>query len=243
VPRTVVVIPTYNEAENLPVLVERLGVEAPDVDILCVDDASPDGTGFVADRIAAESSRFHVLHRAGARGYARASRDGLSWALDRGYDLVCTMDADLSHDPATLPALLAASDPGADLVIGSRYVPGGEIVVDWGPVRWAVSRMGSAYARTMIGCPVNDCTSGFRCYRAAALAEVPFADLGSEGYSFLIQLLALLGERGSRIVEVPIRYVDRRAGASKISRAIVLEAFVVATWIGTRRLLGLKRTS
>jgi dolichol-phosphate mannosyltransferase len=167
VPRTVVVIPTYNEAENLPVLVERLGVEAPDVDILCVDDASPDGTGFVADRIAAESSRFHVLHRAGARGYARASRDGLSWALDRGYDLVCTMDADLSHDPATLPALLAASDPGADLVIGSRYVPGGEIVVDWGPVRWAVSRMGSAYARTMIGCPVNDCTSGFRCYRAA----------------------------------------------------------------------------
>jgi dolichol-phosphate mannosyltransferase len=241
VPRTVVVVPTYNEAENLPVLVERLGVEAPDVDILCVDDASPDGTGDVADRMAADSPRLHVLHREGPRGYARASRDGLSWALDRGYDLVCTMDADLSHDPATLPALLAASDPGADLVIGSRYMPGGELAVDWEPARRAVSRMGSAYARAMIGCSVRDCTSGFRCYRAAVLAELPFADLRSEGYSFLIEMLALLGERGSRIVEVPIRYIDRRAGASKISRAIILEALVVATRLGVRRLLGSER--
>jgi len=234
--RAIVVVPTYNEAENLPALAEQLLALEPAVDVLVVDDASPDGTGGIADGIASDEPRFTVLHRTGPRGYAAASREGLRRALDGGYDLVCTMDADLSHDPGALPRLIAAAE-SADLAIGSRYVEGGEIVVDWGPVRRAVSVSGSRYARLMTGANVHDCTSGFRCYRASALRSVPFEDLRSDGYSFLIEMLSGLSRTGARIVEVPIRYVDRRAGASKISRHIVVEALGITTGLGVKRLL------
>jgi glycosyltransferase involved in cell wall biosynthesis len=235
-PRTIVIVPTYDEAENLPVLAERLLALEPALDVMVVDDASPDGTGAICDGIAAREPRFRVLHRTGPRGYAAASREGLRAALDGGYDLICTMDADLSHDPASVPAVVAAAAAGADLAIGSRYAPGGEIVVDWGPVRRAVSRMGSAYARLMTGAAARDCTSGFRCYRAEALRAVPLETIRSNGYSFLIELLGYLTRSGARVVEVPIRYVDRRAGSSKISRSIVLEALVVTTGLGAKRL-------
>lgn len=236
--RVIVISPTYDEAENLPALAERLLGLEPAIDVLIVDDASPDGTGAIADGIAAGEPRFRVVHRTGPRGYAAASREGLRLALDDGYDVVCTMDADLSHDPADIPRLLASAAAGADLTIGSRYVDGGEIVVDWGPVRHAVSRMGSRYARLMTGAKVNDCTSGFRCYRAVALRAVPLDAMYSDGYSFLIEVLATLSRAGSRIAEVPIRYVDRRAGASKISRRIIIEAFWITTGLGFRRILG-----
>lgn len=234
-PHTIAVIPTYNEAENLPILAKRLLALEPPFDVMIVDDASPDGTGAIGDGIAAREPRFHVLHRTGPRGYAPASREGLRAALDGGYEFICTMDADLSHDPADLPRLVAAVAAGADMAIGSRYVEGGEIVVQWGPFRHAVSRLGSTYARVMSGAAVRDCTSGFRCYRASALATVPLETLRSDGYSFLIEVLAAFARAGARIVEVPIRYVDRSAGASKISNRIVLEAFRVTTGIGARR--------
>ncbi|WP_295387195.1 polyprenol monophosphomannose synthase [uncultured Thiodictyon sp.] len=236
-PSTIVIVPTYNEADNLPVLAQRLLALDPPLAVLIVDDASPDGTGARADAIAAREPRLRVLHRTGPRGYAAACREGLRLALDGGYARICTMDADLSHDPAALPELIQAVAAGADLAIGSRYVEGGEILVDWGPVRRAVSRSGSAYARAMTGAPVHDCTSGFRCYRAAALAQVPLARMHSDGYSFLIEVLAAFARAEARIIEVPIRYVDRRAGASKISRRIIVEAFGITSWLGLRRLL------
>lgn len=236
--RTVVVVPTYNEAANLPELAERLLALEPALDVLIVDDASPDGTGELADSIATANPRLRVLHRTGPRGYAAASREGLRSVLGRGYDFVCTMDADLSHDPASVPALLAAVGGGADTAIGSRYVPGGRIVVEWGAVRRMVSRLGSLYARLMTGAPVHDCTSGFRCYRASMLEAVRLESIRSNGYSFLIEMLASLVRAHARIVEVPITYVDRRAGSSKISRGIVVEAFLVTTGLGLRRLVG-----
>lgn len=236
--RTIVVVPTYNESENLPALADRLLALQPPIDVLIVDDASPDGTGEIGNGIAAREPRFHVLNRTGPRGYAAASREGLRRAIDEGFEIVCTMDADLSHDPATLPSLVAAVEGGADLAIGSRYVPGGEIVVDWGPFRHAVSRMGSAYARLMTGAKVQDCTSGFRCYRASKLDSIRFEDMRSDGYSFLIEVLAALARARARVVEVPITYVDRRAGSSKISNSIVLEALLVTTGLGLRRIFG-----
>lgn len=233
--RAAVIVPTYNEAENLPVLATRL-LELPDaLEVVCVDDGSPDGTGQLADSIAASDSRFHVIHRSGKRGYSAASKEGIAWCLANGYDVIATMDADLSHDPDVLPAMLAALEAGADLAIGSRYTSGGRIEVEWGWFRRAVSRAGSAYARTMIGTRVRDCTSGFRCYRASLLSRVAVAEIRSEGYSFLFELLDLMLAQGARVEEVPITYVDRRAGASKISRGIIAEALFRATAVGVRR--------
>jgi dolichol-phosphate mannosyltransferase len=236
--RHVVVVPTYNESENLPALAERLAAVPEPPDVLIVDDASPDGTGELADALAARSSAFHVMHRSGPRGYSAASRDGLRWALDRGYDLVLTMDADLSHDTDVIPGMVAAADAGADLVIGSRYVDGGALEVEWGPMRRAISRAGSAYARTMLGVTVRDCTSGFRCYRREALAGFDVGSVRSDGYCFLIEVLDRARRAGAVVVEVPIRYVDRRAGASKISRGIVFEALARTTALGVARILG-----
>lgn len=239
--RAAVVVPTYNEAENLPRLAELLLALVPSVEVLCVDDGSPDGTGAIADEIAAENSRFHVLHRTGKRGYSISSKEGMTWCLGQGYDLVCTMDADLSHDPAVLPKLIAAVEGGADLAIGSRYIDGGRIEVDWGPFRRAVSRSGSGYARMMVGVSTRDCTSGFRCYRAALLGTIPIMEIRSEGYSFLIELLAALRDRGATVVEVPITYVDRHAGSSKISKSIIVEALLRTTAVGVARLTGSRR--
>lgn len=236
--RIAFVVPTYNEAENLPVLAEQLLALSADISMVCVDDASPDGTGDIADALAASHDRFHVIHRTGPRGYSAACKEGLAWCLGRDYELIGTMDSDLSHDPARIPALIAAIDSGADLAIGSRYIEGGKLVVDWGPVRRAVSQAGSAYARIMVGTGVHDCTSGFRLYRASCLAGVPLSEIHSEGYSFLVEMLALLTDACAKITEVPITYIDRRAGASKISRSIIFEAFVLTTGLGFSRLFG-----
>lgn len=236
--RYLVVVPTYNEAGNVPDLLARLDAISPRPDVLVVDDASPDGTAGIAESVAEHDDAVHVLRREGPRGYARASLDGLAWALQRGYDLVCTMDADLSHDPASLPSLLDAAESGADVVIGSRYVDGGGLDVEWGPTRRALSRMGSAYARTMLGLPVRDCTSGFRCYRSEALRAIDLRSVSCEGYCFLIEVLDRLHRAGMRVEEVPIRYVDRLAGDSKISRRIILEAFARTTALGIRRIAG-----
>jgi dolichol-phosphate mannosyltransferase len=236
--RCVVVVPTYNERENLPALAGRLAAVPEPPDVLVVDDASPDGTGAVADALAESSRSVKVLHRTGPRGYSAASREGLGWSLDRGYDLVFTMDADLSHDPAVLPAMRAAAEAGADVVVGSRYIEGGMLDVAWGPMRRAISRAGSAYARMMLGVGVRDCTSGFRCYRREALASFDVGTVDSDGYCFLIEVLDRARRDGATVVEVPIRYVDRQAGASKISRGIVLEALVRTTALGVARILG-----
>lgn len=239
--RTVVMVPTYKEADNIEQLASRLLALEPPLDVVIVDDASPDGTGDIAEKIAAAEPRFHVVHRTGPRGYAAASREGLLWALDRGYECIGSMDGDLSHDPATLTPMRAAIDAGADVAIGSRYTPGGKVVVDWGPTRRAVSQLGSAYARVMVGTRVRDCTSGFRCYRADVLRRVAIEEIRSEGYSFLIELLAGLTDAGARVVEVPITYVDRRAGQSKISRKIIVEALWRTTLLGLARITGARR--
>ncbi len=170
----------------------------------------PDGTGDIADELAAREPHVHVIHRQGPRGYSAASKDGLAWGIAQGFELVATMDADLSHDPAVLPRLVEAVSNGADAAIGSRYTEGGELQVDWGAFRRAVSRSGSAYARLMIGTSTRDCTSGYRCYKAAILGRIPFTEIKSEGYSFLIELLAALRDLGANTVELPIIYVDRR---------------------------------
>jgi dolichol-phosphate mannosyltransferase len=244
-PRLVVVVPTYNEAGNIEALAERIFSAWPEADFLVVDDASPDGTGELAEKMAAADPRVHVLHRTAKRGYAPSSKDGFRWCLARDYDFVVTMDGDLSHDPGVIPTMLgvatgggAGDGGGFDLVIGSRYVPGGGIEADWSPRRRAVSEMGSRYARAMVGTDVHDCTSGYRCYRASTLEQVQLDQLNSEGYAFLIEMLAQLVRRNARIAETPIVYVDRQHGHSKISRAIVLEALIDATWLGVRRLFG-----
>jgi len=239
--RLAVVVPTYNEAENLPRLAERLMALSPEIHLLVVDDGSPDGTGDLADGIAANEPRVSVLHRTGKRGYSAASKEGLARCLAEGFELVATMDADLSHDPEVLPLLAATVSNGADVAIGSRYVTGGKLEVDWGPMRRAVSQAGSAYARLMVGTGTRDCTSGFRCYRAATLKRIPFEQFESEGYSFLIELLAWLNDLDATIVELPITYVDRVHGSSKISGHIIREALVRTTALGIGRLTGARR--
>lgn len=237
-PRVIVVVPTYNEADNVHALAERVLSAAAGIELMIVDDDSPDGTGRIGDEIAAGQPRFHVMHRTENRGYAPSSRDGLAYCREQGYDYVVTMDGDLSHDPARIPALLARAEKGAGLVIGSRYVEGGAVEADWGPMRRAVSEMGSRYARAMIGTKIHDCTSGYRCYSAAALAAMDFSALRADGYAFLIEMLAQLTKAGIQIAEEPITYIDRQHGHSKISRRIVLEALLETTGIGIRRVFG-----
>lgn len=235
---TLVVIPTYNEVENLRPLAERLLGLPVAVEVLCVDDASPDGTGEPADEIAAAEPRFHVIHRIADRGYARSSRDGFAWGLARDYDVICTMDGDLSHDPGALLGMVEQLGDDTDLVIGSRYTEGGKLEVDWSPMRRAVSEMGSAYARAMVGTRVQDCTSGYRCYRASALRAIDFTTMHSDGYSFLIEVLSAFVSSGARVKEHPITYVDRLRGKSKISRSIIFEALLETSALGIRRVTG-----
>ncbi|MEI7815512.1 MAG: polyprenol monophosphomannose synthase, partial [Coriobacteriia bacterium] len=222
--------------DNVRQLAKRVLASFPRIELLIVDDNSPDGTGNLADEIAAQEPRFHVMHRTKKRGYALSSREGLAWCRDNGYDFAVTMDGDLSHDPARIPALLKSARAGAGLVVGSRYTTGGAVEADWGPFRRAVSEMGSRYARAMIGTSVRDCTSGYRCYSAEALRTLRFEKLHSEGYAFLIEVLARLSGAGVEVTEVPITYIDRQHGASKISRGIILEALAETTGIGIRRL-------
>ena len=240
--RTLVIIPTYDERENLPGVVERLLAAAPEVSVLIADDNSPDGTGEVADRLAAEDprGRITVMHREGKQGLGAAYIAGFRWGLERGYTVLVEMDADGSHPPERLPAMLAAVDGGADLAIGSRYVPGGA-VVNWPWQRHVISRGGNVYSRVMLGVGIKDITAGYRAYRATALAELDLDSIESMGYCFQIDMTWRLLNNGHRVVEVPITFTERTVGQSKMSESIFREAAVnVARWGWEKRRAQLK---
>ncbi|MGK5440591.1 polyprenol monophosphomannose synthase [Micromonospora sp. URMC 105] len=227
--RVLVVIPTYNEAENLTGVVARVRAAAPAVDILVADDNSPDGTGALAEAMAGTDPHVNVLRRRGKEGLGAAYLAGFAWARRRGYDAVVEMDADGSHAPEDLPALLAAARH-ADVVIGSRWTRGAK-VLNWPLRRLLLSRCGNLYARLALGVPVTDATGGYRVYRSAALAAMPLESVCSQGYSFQVELSRLAHRAGVRIVEVPITFAERERGASKMSPLIVAEAlWRITTW-------------
>jgi dolichol-phosphate mannosyltransferase len=233
VSRTWVVVPTYNERDNLPPLVDAL-LRLPDVSVLIVDDGSPDGTGEQAVELAARSGgRLDVLRRTGARGLGRSYVDGMHEALRRGPTHVCQMDADFSHDPLDVPRLVHAART-ADLVIGSRYVPGGALR-DWARHRVALSALANRYVRSITRLPVHDCTSGFRCWRAELLQRLPLDRVISDGYAFQVELAWRAHQAGARIVEVPITFVERRHGQSKLSGGVILESVVLPWRLVARR--------
>ncbi|MFB4274455.1 MULTISPECIES: polyprenol monophosphomannose synthase [unclassified Nonomuraea] len=227
--RILVVVPTYNERENVESVVGRVRAAVPEADVLVADDASPDGTGDLADALARRDPQVHVLHRPGKAGLGAAYIHGFTWGLDRAYDVLVEMDADGSHRPEELPALLAALRT-ADLVIGSRWVPGGR-VVNWPRSRELLSRAGNAYTRAVLRLPVRDATGGYRAYRATTLKEIGLDDVESQGYCFQVDLTLRTVRAGLRVAEVPITFVERTRGASKMSRAIVVEALLrVTAW-------------
>ena len=225
VDRALIIVPTYNERENVPRVVAEFLAPVPGSELLFVDDASPDGTGELLDQLAAEDGRVHVLHRPGKLGLGTAYIDGFRWALARrAYDYVIEMDADFSHDPRYLPRMVELAREGADVVVGSRYVAGGG-TQNWGVGRQLISRAGGTYARTILGMGVRDMTAGFVCYRRQALEALDLEAVKSNGYSFQIEMKYRAHLAGLKIVEVPIVFEDRRVGQSKMSRAIVAEAF------------------
>lgn len=233
--RVVMVVPTYNEADNLAWVLGRLREAQPGVDVLVVDDHSPDGTGEVADRLAAEDPAVHVLHRAGKGGLGAAYLAGFAWALRAGYDVVGEMDADGSHQPEELHRLLVAlaADGGADLVIGSRYVPGGS-VVNWPWRREALSRGGNLYVRLLLGIKVRDATAGFRVFRRTALEKIDLDSVESTGYVFQTDLVTRCLRAGLTVREVPIQFVERVRGDSKMSGAVATESLRRITRWGLR---------
>jgi dolichol-phosphate mannosyltransferase len=231
-----VIVPTYNERENLPVLTGQL-MAYPNVSLLVVDDNSPDGTGAVAEALAREHpGRIDVMHRTENRGLGRSYIDGILATIDRPVDVICQMDADLSHDPRHLPALIAATER-ADVVIGSRYVPGGD-VVNWPKRRRLLSRFANSYIRLVTRLRMRDCTSGYRCWRREALARVPVAEFTSDGYSFLVEMLFAAAAARLRFAEVPITFVERRLGMSKLTNAVLVES-ALTPW----RLIGSRKTA
>jgi dolichol-phosphate mannosyltransferase len=224
---TWVVLPTYDEAENLPGIAAAILAALPGATLLVVDDSSPDGTGDLADGMAAEDPRVRVRHRPGKAGLGRAYLDGFQVALEGSATSLVQMDADWSHDPTVLPALLAPIvEDRADLVIGSRYVRGGR-VLDWGIGRRLISRLGSQFARTVLGLRPHDLTGGFKAWRATTLAEIPFDGVHAGGYVFQIEMTHRASRAGARVAEVPITFQDRRVGRSKMSRRIIFEALLV----------------
>lgn len=225
--RALIIIPTYNEADNLEPLVREIVALPPAFDILVVDDNSPDGTGEIADRLAAELVQVHVMHRSGKLGLGTAYVQGFSWALERDYAYVFQMDCDFSHHPRYLPIFLRHIEQ-ADLVVGSRYVPQGG-TVNWGIPRKLISAGGNFFARMMLGLTTHDCTGGFRCYRRRVIELVPWESISARGYGFLIGALYHVERLGGKVVEFPIIFEDRRVGQSKMSRAIILEAFAFVT--------------
>ncbi len=227
--RVAVIIPTYNERENLEPIAARVRSSVPEADLLVVDDNSPDGTGELADKLAAGDERIHVLHRPGKGGLGAAYIAGFGWALDRGYSAMVEIDADGSHQPEDLPRLLAALQD-ADAVIGSRWIQGGT-VRNWPKSREALSRGANTYARLMLRVPIHDTTAGFRAYRAETLRAIGLDSVRSQGYCFQIDLTLRTINAGLKVTEVPITFVDRTRGASKMSRAVMIEAFWrVAQW-------------
>lgn len=229
-----VVVPTYNELENLGHLIDA--VRAHGYRVLVVDDASPDGTGELADQISRESAGVGVLHRPAKAGLGPAYAAGFDRALAEGAEVVVEMDADFSHDPADLPRLIAALE-GADLVIGSRYVPGGS-TPDWPLPRRLVSRGGNLYARSLLGIPVRDATAGFRAFTAEALSRLPYREAESSGYGFQVEMAWRAHQSGLTIREIPVIFRDRSRGKSKMGLPIVIEAMLLVTIWGLRRLLG-----
>lgn len=220
--KPLVCLPTYNERENLRPMVAAILASVPEIHVLVVDDNSPDGTGKIADELAAADGRVHVLHRAAKEGLGKAYLAAFSWALARDYGLVLEMDCDFSHDPKYLPAMLAEAQE-SDLVLGSRYVDGGG-TVNWGVGRKVMSRGGSLYARTILGLSVRDLTGGFKCFRREVLEAIELSTVECSGYAFQIELTWRAVRKGFRVRELPIVFEDRRVGHSKMSRRILLEA-------------------
>ena len=227
--RIVVIIPTFNELTTLPTIVRRVRSSVPEAHILIADDNSPDGTGRVADELAAEDDHLHVMHRLGKEGLGAAYLAGFAWALQQGYDVVVEMDADGSHQPEQLPRLLDALRD-ADLVLGSRWVPGGR-TENWPKSRQFISRGGTAYTRLVLGMPIHDATGGYRAFRAETLRRLDLHEVASQGYCFQIDLAWRAVQRGMVVKEVPITFVERTSGVSKMSRKIVAEAlWRVTVW-------------
>lgn len=222
--KTLIIIPTYNELDNLRPLLSEIFTYAPVTDILIVDDNSPDGTGARADQIAEEDIRVHVLHRAGKLGLGTAYIAGFKYATANGYDAAFEMDADFSHDPRYLPEFLKAIE-SADLVIGSRYIQGGD-TPNWSFLRRFISGGGNIFARTVLGLPIHDCTAGYRCYRREVLERLDLDAIRAQGYAFQVELVYRVLQQGFKIVEIPIIFMDRRVGKSKMSRTIFFEGFL-----------------
>ncbi|MER5684939.1 polyprenol monophosphomannose synthase [Streptomyces sp. NPDC002205] len=240
--RALVIIPTYNEAENIKPIVTRVRAAVPDADILVADDNSPDGTGKIADELAAADSQVRVLHRQAKEGLGAAYLAGFRWGIEHGYGVLVEMDADGSHQPEELPRLLTALK-GADLVLGSRWVPGGR-VVNWPKSREMISRGGSTYSRLLLGLRTRDVTGGYRAFRAETLQGIGLDEVASQGYCFQVDLARRAVDAGYHVVEVPITFVDRETGDSKMSRDILVEALWRVTAWGitarTNRVLGRK---
>lgn len=232
--RSLVVLPTYQEAENIRAVLQRVREAVPQATVLVVDDSSPDGTADLARQAAAELSQIEVLTRPAKSGLGSAYRHGFRWGIDNGFEALVEMDSDLSHDPVVLPDLLAPIEQGsASLVIGSRYVPGGSIP-GWPWPRRALSVWGNRYAGAVLGLDVTDSTSGFRAYRASVVSDIDLASVHSEGYGFQIEMAYRVATLGGLIREIPIRFVDRTMGRSKMSAWIVVEALARVTWWGMR---------
>jgi dolichol-phosphate mannosyltransferase len=238
--RTLVVLPTYNEAENIDDVLTRLRRAVPDAHVLVIDDHSPDGTAERADKLALELGSIEVLRRPAKAGLGSAYRAGFRIGLARGYDAFVEMDSDLSHEPEALPMLLAAVEDGADLAIGSRYVPGGRIP-DWPWPRRAISRFGNLYARALLGVSVHDATAGFRVYSRRALERLDLDAVRADGYGFQVEMVYLVEHDDGRVVERPIEFRDRTLGHSKMSSRIVVEALALVTWWGVRDRLHRRR--
>ncbi len=239
--RTLIVLPTFNEADNIVEVLQKLRAVVPEASVLVVDDSSPDGTADLVEKVAEEIGDVSVMRRPAKSGLGSAYRDGFRHGLAAGYDVMVEMDSDLSHDPAALPSLLAVAADGAALALGSRYIPGGSFP-DWSWHRRALSRWGNRYAAAVLGIDVNDATSGYRAYRAEALAGIDFHTVQADGYGFQVEMAYRVLASGGRIVEVPISFTDRVRGESKMSSRIVVEALVLVTWWAIRdRILRIRR--
>ena len=232
--RVLVVLPTYNEAENISTVLERVRAALPDASVLVVDDNSPDQTAELAEKASAQLGGIEVMRRPGKSGLGTAYRDGFRWGLERDYEVLVQMDSDLSHDPDALPGLVAPLATGADAVIGSRYVAGGSIP-EWSTSRRLLSRAGNLYASLMLGVPVKDSTAGFRAYSASLLRRLDLDKARADSYGFQIEMTFLSIEAGAKVIEVPIRFVDRELGTSKMSTYTIVEALVLVTFLGLSR--------
>lgn len=231
--RVLVVVPTYLEAENIELFLRQLRADVPDADVLVVDDSSPDATADLAEKAGADLGRISVLRRARKDGLGNAYRAGFGQGLEQGYDVLVQMDADFSHDPAVVPKLLATIDEGADVVIGSRYVPGGA-TPDWPAHRRWLSKWGNRYATALLGLQLRDATAGFRAYRREALRRIRFETTRANGYAFQMEVARRLAQEGLDVREIPITFLDRTRGKSKMSTAIMAESMSLVTWWGLR---------